>query len=103
MKLFIIPLLALGLITGNTAETLTISQQNRSFSPVDVTLAAGATLRIENDDRFVHHVKTVDSDMDVDSGVQRPGEWLEIQFEKQGVYELRCDIHPKMKLTVTVE
>ena len=80
-----------------------ISQEGRAFAPGAVTLKAGQTLQVVNDDRFVHNVHSRTDGLEVDSKVQRPGDRIDIYFRERGYYELGCHVHPKMKLEVTVE
>lgn len=80
-----------------------ISQRGRAFDPDHVAMREGETLRILNDDRFVHHIYSQTPGLKFDSGPQRPGETISIEFDKVGVYEFRCAIHPKMHLEVDVE
>ena len=37
------------------------------------------------------------------SGLQKPGEDLVVEFVEAGLYDVICGIHPKMKLQVEVE
>lgn len=84
------------------AGAVQVSQMNRRFAPDSVALPAGGSLRILNDDRFIHHVYVEADVKKFDSGDQRPGESVNLPFAGAGIYHIRCAIHPKMKLTVTV-
>jgi plastocyanin len=94
-------LLAAG--TAGAAETKRISQKGKTFLPEAVTMTTGDTLRINNDDAFLHHVYVKHPNLTFDSGGRRPGEPVDIQFTKPGSYEVLCEIHPKMKLVVEVK
>ena len=94
---------ALACAAAFAASPTVISQEGRAFAPGAVTLKAGETLRVVNDDRFVHNVHSKTDGFDVDSKVQRPGDEIDIYFRERGYYELGCYVHPKMKLEVTVE
>lgn len=84
------------------ATTQQVSQRNRSFQPGAVTLAAGEPLRILNDDgELLHHVQVTEG-FRFDSGEQEPGRTIEIRFPGAGSYVVRCAIHPRMRLAVTV-
>ncbi|WCL54839.1 plastocyanin/azurin family copper-binding protein [Gimibacter soli] len=80
-----------------------VSQQGRRFHPSEIAIKAGDTVTISNDDEFLHHVYIKGEGMEYDSGGQPIGTSLTIPFPAKGVFEVRCDIHPKMRLTVTVE
>jgi plastocyanin len=85
------------------AETRQVSQKGKEFRPEAVQIAAGDTVRVSNDDTFLHHVYVKHPNMTFDSGGRRPGEPVDLQFAKPGTYEVLCEIHPKMKLTVEVK
>lgn len=101
----IVPLVAIAVVAliaaGNSvADDLRVSQQGRAFDPGEVSLVRGQTLRIVNDDEFIHHA-VVEGD-EFDSGIQELGDEVEITFDEEGLFNVRCDIHPKMSLLVTV-
>lgn len=84
-------------------DILTISQKRRTYAPTEVTIKAGDKIRIVNDDIFLHHAY-VDSDLlRYDSGSMDEGESRDITFDDPGQYQVRCAIHPRMKLDVTVQ
>jgi plastocyanin len=86
-----------------TDDVITISQKRRKYAPVAVTIKPGDTLRIVNDDIFLHHA-FVDSDaFQYDSGSMEEGETRDIQFTAVGAYQVKCAIHPRMRLDVTVK
>src|SRR5262249_46302537 len=88
--------------TSQAAELKTVTQTGKAFHPDTVSLAAGDTLRIANDDDYLHHVYVDHPNLKFDSGGRKPGQTVDIQFAKPGTYQVRCDIHPKMLLMVDV-
>lgn len=92
----------IGVWAQSKSETI-ISQKNRTYAPGKVTIKAGETLKIVNDDIFLHHAFVEGGDMDYDSGSMEEGESSDVTFEKPGQYQVLCAIHPKMKLDVTVK
>ena len=94
-------LLAAG--AAGAAETKRISQKGKTFLPEAVEMTTADTLRINNDDAFLHHVYVKHPNLTFDSGGRRPGEPVDVQFSKPGSYEVLCEIHPKMKLMVDVK
>ena len=97
-------LAALYFAAGATANAPhTISQKNRTYAPKSVTLKTGESLRVLNDDIFLHHAFIDGPDMEYDSGSMEEGESRDILFDKQGRFVMKCAIHPKMKLDITVE
>lgn len=80
-----------------------VGQKDKTFAPGAVTVAAGETLKVTNDDPVLHHVYVDAPNMQFDSGEQQPGQTISIVFKKPGEYVAQCAIHPKMKLNVTVK
>jgi plastocyanin len=99
-------LLAAGIVcvaSSAFAETQTVTQSGRKFTPNEVSIAVGDSVLFNNQDEFIHQVY-VDSDkIDYDSAEQRPGETKTIKFPKTGDFPVRCHIHPKMLLIVHVK
>jgi len=85
------------------AETFVISQKKRTFNPNEITIHKGDTLHIANDDQFTHQVYVDDPSFTFESAEADPGASVDIKFTATGSFEVRCHIHPKMKLQVTVQ
>ena len=77
----------------------TIVQKGRRFNPGEITIARGATLTFTNDDEFIHQIYATGL---FDSDERIPGQTLVENFPGAGTFEVRCHIHPKMKLIVHV-
>jgi len=105
MKRFLIHAIACACLCGTAfaATGVMISQNGKVFAPGDVTVPAGTVVFIANDDQVLHHVYVESANLNYDSGEQDPGRTIEIKFDKPGVYVAKCAIHPKMRLTVTVQ
>ena len=86
---------------ANTEQV--ISQKNRTYAPGAVTLKKGESLKIINDDIFLHHAFIKSDSLNFDSGSMEEGENVRVTFDESGQYQLLCAIHPKMKLDITVE
>ncbi len=103
------PALCVALISLHSALSraesppVSIAQRDERFHPNRIELKRGQSLKVTNEDRFVHHVFVDSPGMKYDSGEQRPGHVLSIPFEKTGEFVLECAIHLKMKLRVTVK
>ncbi|EYD75817.1 Copper binding protein, plastocyanin/azurin family [Rubellimicrobium mesophilum DSM 19309] len=71
-----------------------------AFSPAELTIAAGQTVSIINQDD-VRHTFTADSGaFDIDD--LTPGRSVEVTFPTAGTYSYHCAIHPSMKGLLTV-
>ena len=71
------------------------------FAPASVTVPAGTEVSWRNDDPTQHTV-TADGG-EFDSDILDPGGRFAFAFEKAGVFQYVCNIHPNMKGTVKVE
>jgi plastocyanin len=87
---------------GLAATIVTVTQKGRAFTVAIVEIAAGDTLRFSNEDDFTHQIYVDDPNFDFDSEEQQPGEVVNVRFPSRGTFQVRCHIHPKMHLTVTV-
>lgn len=96
-------------VTAGLAVTLaadpaaTISQKGRHFTPAEVTVKKGDTVRFVNDDFYGHNVYSETEGASFDIGLQPPGEERDVVLEKLGIVDVRCRIHPRMRLKITVE
>ena len=101
-------LVALAVAAGGAAvlraaHTLGVSQKDRMFQPGVLTLDRGDVVEMINDDApLMHHAYVATPEFSFDSGEQVPGSHTEIRFTVPGTFTVRCAIHPKMHLIVTV-
>jgi plastocyanin len=77
----------------------TVIQSGRAFHPAEVTINRGEALTFTNNDEFIHQIYVTGL---FDSDEKSPGENLTQSFTQPGTFEVRCHIHPKMKLVVHV-
>ena len=88
---------------ANAAETV-VNQSHTTFDNDEVKIKAGDTVVFTNKDDVTHNIQVTNSDGDnEDKGLQKPGETIKAAFAKAGDYKVHCAIHPKMKMTVTVQ
>lgn len=96
--------LAGGVATLHAARTVGVSQKNRMFQPGVLVLERGDLVEIVNDDGpLLHHAYVATPEFSFDSGEQLPGNHTEVRFTVPGTFTVRCAIHPKMHLYVTVQ
>ena len=79
-----------------------IVQKDRTFSQAEITIKAGDAISFKNSDEVSHNVFSITRGMEFDLRRQAPGASSRVPFAREGVAEVRCSIHPKMKLIVTV-
>jgi len=84
-------------------EAHTIIQKGRTFHPGEVTLNRGESLTFTNNDEFIHQIYVQASGFSFDSDERNPGQDITETFSAPGTFEVRCHIHPKMKLLVHVK
>jgi len=77
-----------------------ISQKGRAFRPGEVTISRGETLTFTNEDSFIHQIYVNGL---FDSEEKGPGEVINESFPRTGTFQVRCHIHPTMRLIVHVK
>ena len=80
-----------------------ISQKNRTYAPGKIEINKGESVTFLNDDVFLHNAILEDERMSFDSGSMEEGESLTVKFKKTGTFNVKCAIHPKMNLEVSVK
>ena len=80
-----------------------VIQKGRAFNLADVAIAVGDTVEFENQDEFLHQIYVKSDAFNFESAEQPPGENVPLRFPVAGTFEVLCEIHPKMHLTVTVK
>ena len=95
--------LAVGASTAAIAAT-TITQKDKIFSQETVAAKAGEKIKFVNDDNVTHNLTVKTAGGVTKPGIQqKPGDEVELTFDEIGVSEVRCLIHPKMKMSVEVK
>ena len=80
-----------------------VDQKNKEFSQTEITIKPGEKIVFNNGDTVTHNVFSNSKVNPFHIKIQQPGSSSTVQFENEGVTEVRCAIHPKMKLMVTVK
>jgi len=89
--------------TAFAADIITVVQRDRKFQTAAVTIPVGGSVRFTNEDPFDHQLYSDSPDFSFSSDVQPRGMILTVPFDMAGIFEVRCEIHPKMLVTVTVQ
>jgi plastocyanin len=92
-------------VAAEAAGGITIGQHGMLFTQSSASLARGDRIVFANEDDVIHniHVFLPGNDDSADLGLQKPGVSLTYRFDKPGAYRVRCNIHPSMKMAVTVK
>ena len=79
-----------------------VTIEDFAFDPDEITVAAGGTIHVSNDDSTRHTFTSEEAgfDTELDAGASAD---VEVDTAEPGTYEWICKIHPTMKGTVTVE
>jgi plastocyanin len=99
--------LALGILAAASAavlaaSTVQVGQRNRLFEKTTVSIAAGDSVEFLNNDTVAHNVMESGADA-FNLGVMKPGEKKSRKFDRAGKHEVKCALHPRMKMTVEVK
>jgi plastocyanin len=92
------------LVTATLAsDPVTVGQQGLRFSTSELTVAKDQVVIFMNNDSTTHNIMVVGEGLTLNGGLQVPGAEFRVPFLKAGTYTVSCGIHPKMKMTVTVQ
>ncbi len=79
-----------------------LSQVNSQFSPRVVHVPAGRAVEIANSDRIWHGVFSVSRPGAFEVGKRAPGKVDTVTFDRPGVVQVRCDLHPNETAYIVV-
>lgn len=96
-------MLALSLAASTRAAEVEVRQKDKKFSHAKVTLKVGDSVSFRNDDNFSHNIFSLSEEKTFDLGSYPQGQSRKVVFEKPGVIEVECAIHPDMKMLVEVK
>lgn len=100
--LAIVLVAAFGAAPAMAAE-IEITQVDKQFSPENVTASVGDVIVFRNSDKVAHNVHSTSAGHRFNLGLQKPGDETRLELAADGTIAIRCAVHPKMKLTVTVK
>lgn len=79
-----------------------IRQKNLQFSPRISVVVKDTTVDFPNDDKVYHNVFSTSRPAKFDLGLYRSGSSKAVQFRREGVVDVFCNIHPEMSSRVLV-
>jgi plastocyanin len=85
------------------AGEIVISQKKRKFTPSVVRSKVGDKVIFLNDDRFAHNLFSETPGHEFDVRKQMPGDRHVLTLSRKGEFQVRCAIHPRMRMKITVE
>ena len=105
LALLLLPMLIVAGVSLSRAaagEKHRVTQKGKSFSVAELKVKVGDTVEFKNDDDVSHNVFSVSQSQPFNTKMQTPGAESAVTFTSEGTVEVRCAIHPGMKLTVQV-
>ena len=99
----LLAVLAQPALLARAAGSFFISQSGRAFSVAGIRIKRGDTIHFKNNDEFLHQLYVSSPSFSFSSAEQETGQVVDIRFPASGTFQVGCEIHPKMALTVTVE
>jgi len=100
LRLLVLAGLAAGLAAADAAD-FTVVQKDRAFSVKQLAVRIGDPVTFVNQDSVTHNIYSETKGLEFDV-LQKPGTSHTVRFAQPGVAEVRCAIHPVMKLEVRV-
>ena len=99
-----VSLIALFLSTGLSVKAAehVVDQKEKNFSIAQLNIKVGDTVTFRNLDKFFHNVFSMSDTKTFDLGSYAQGKSKTVTFDKLGLIEVECAIHPTMKMTVEV-
>ena len=80
-----------------------IEQKDRKFSQKEIVIKVGDKLIFTNADEVTHNVYSDTAGLEFEIKRQSPGASSSVPFNKEGMVEVKCSIHPSMKLRVKIQ
>jgi plastocyanin len=86
--------------SGTSMETEEVKIQGFTFDPIELTIAAGTTVKWTNMDSARHTITSNDGSWG--SANLSQGGTFEFTFDQPGTYTYHCNVHPTMAATIIV-
>ena len=101
--MLVVAVLAGGAAAPGGQAPQVVTQEGKKFQPSRLTIQRGDSVVFANHDPVVHNVFSQTPGFEFNLKRQPPGARGAVRFERVGVVDVRCAIHPSMKLTITVQ
>ena len=102
-KMITVSLMTLCFSTITFAQTIDVGQKDKKFTKAKIEISVGDTVKFINEDTFFHNVFSLSDVKFFDLGSFPKGEFKEVTFDKAGIIEVECAIHPEMIMTIEVK
>jgi len=89
---------------GSQAGDFTVDQNKERFNMDSLTVKVGDNINFTNSDTVKHNLTVVTPEEESNNlGTEPPGAVVKYSPPKKGTYDIRCKIHPTMKMKIKVE
>jgi len=85
------------------AAEIEVAQKGKQFSQKTVKVKVGDSVNFKNEDPFFHNIFSLSNTKTFDLGSYPQGQSKKVTFDKPGIVDVECAIHPEMKMTVEVQ
>jgi plastocyanin len=99
LALLVVSLLA---STSASAAEHVVPQKNKAFAVEKLKVKVGDSVKFVNDDPFSHNVFSLSDVKSFDLGTYPKGAAKSVVFDKAGIVEVECAVHPDMRMTIEV-
>jgi plastocyanin len=82
--------------------TATIEQRDRRFDPELLIVPVGSTVAFPNQDPIFHNIFSLSRAQSFDLGYYPKGQSRSVRFQRPGVVQVYCHVHPNMYAAVVV-
>lgn len=87
---------------GVGADSSESNQNQHKFSDVFLVLKPGDQVSFSNRDGVTHKLVSATPGYELDIGELQPGASKLLAFDRKGVVDLGCSMHPEMQMTIFV-
>jgi plastocyanin len=84
------------------AQTPAIRQRDKTFLPRVTAITTGTTVDFPNEDKIFHNVFSLSQVAKFDLGLYKSGSSKSVRFDRPGVVDVYCNIHPEMTASIKV-
>jgi plastocyanin len=86
------------------AADFTVDQNKERFNMDSLSVKVGDNISFTNSDTVKHNLTVVTPEEESNNlGTEPPGAVVKYSPPKKGTYDIRCKIHPTMKMKIKVE
>ncbi len=89
-------------VTAVHADEYKAVQKDKTFKPASLKVKVGDTVDFLNEDDFFHNVFSLSDIKSFDLGSYPKGQGRKVTFDKPGIVEVECSIHPEMQMKIEV-